>query len=156
DEKRRGRANGAAPTRRVSRGCDGLLFRGRGAFFVGRGVVGGFAALVEGVAALFFEAAEGAALVWVLVLDDAVDFASFVPFRQVLCDRKTFRITEKHSMAVFVLLHLVAGADPRAAGRFFRLVLVEVAGAQRLADLVDVLGEADDEKLRDLALRMQV
>src|SRR5207248_5778772 len=91
-----------------------------------------------------------------LVLDDAIDFASFVPFRQVLCDRKTFRITEEHSMAVLVLLHLVAGADPRALLRLFRLVLVEVAGAQRLADLVDVLGEADDEKLRDLALWMQV
>lgn len=53
------------------------------------------AGLVDRSALLLFEAAEGAAFVGVLVLDQAVDFAAFVPFWQVLGDRKTFRITEE-------------------------------------------------------------
>jgi hypothetical protein len=53
------------------------------------------AGLVDRAALLFFEAAEGSALVGILVLDQAVDFAAFVPFWQVLGDRKTFRITEE-------------------------------------------------------------
>ena len=49
--------------------------------------------LVRGLAALLFQAAEGAALVGMRVAHEAVDLAAFVPFRQVLCYRKTFRIT---------------------------------------------------------------
>ena len=78
---------------------------------------------------LLFEAAESAAFVGVLVLDQAVDLAAFVPFRQVFGDRKTFRITEEQSMTVLVLLHLLAGADPGAALGFRRLVFVEIARA---------------------------
>ena len=55
----------------------------------------GAAGLVDRTPLLLFKAAEGAALVGVLVLDQAVDFAAFVPFWQVLGDRKTFRITEE-------------------------------------------------------------
>jgi hypothetical protein len=44
---------------------------------------------------LLFEPAERAALVRVRIFDDAVDLASFVSLWQVLCDRKTFRITEE-------------------------------------------------------------
>ena len=87
------------------------------------------ARLVDLAMLLLFEAAERAALVGVLVFDQAVDLAAFVPFRQVLGDRKTFRITEEQSMAVLVLLHLLAGADPGAALGFRGLVLVEIARA---------------------------
>ena len=114
------------------------------------------AGLFDLAALLFFEATERAALIGVRVFDQAVDLAAFVVFWQVLGNRKTFRIAEEQSMAVLVLLHLLAGADPGAGLRLLGLVLVEVAGAQRLADLVDVLGEADDEELGDLALRVQV
>ena len=53
------------------------------------------AGLVDRTALLLFEATEGAALIGVLVLDQAVDFSAFVPFWQVLGDRKTFRITKE-------------------------------------------------------------
>jgi hypothetical protein len=53
------------------------------------------AGLVDLAAQLLLETAERAALVRRRVLDEAVDLASFVPFWQVLCDRKTFRITEE-------------------------------------------------------------
>jgi len=53
------------------------------------------ARLVDRPPLLLFETAKRAALVGVLVLDQAVDLAAFVPFWQVLGDRKTFRITEE-------------------------------------------------------------
>ena len=113
--------------------------------------------LLLDLAALFLlEAREGAALVRVRILDDAVDLAALVAFWQVLGNRKTFRITEEQSVAVFVLLHLLAGADPGAPLHLFLLVLVEVAGAERSTEVVHVLGEADHEELGDLALGMEV
>jgi len=53
------------------------------------------ARLVDRPPLLLFEAAEGATLVGMLVLDQAVDLSAFVPFWQVLGDRKTFRIAEE-------------------------------------------------------------
>lgn len=61
-----------------------------------RGGRGGAAAgLVDVATLLLFEAAQRTAFIGLLVLDDAVDFASLVPFRQVLGNRKTFRIAEE-------------------------------------------------------------
>src|SRR5690606_15701030 len=71
-------------------------------------------------------------------------------------NRKTFRIAEEQSVTVLPLLHFFAGTDPRAALGLLGLVLVEVARAERTADLVDVLGEADHEELGDLALGVEV
>ena len=53
------------------------------------------ARLIDRAPLLLFQAGESAAFVGVLVLDYAVDLAAFVPFWQVLGDRKTFRITEE-------------------------------------------------------------
>ena len=69
-------------------------------------------ALFDLAAALFFEAAEGATLVRMGVLADAVDRDAFVSFGQVLGDGKTFLIAEEQSMTVFPALHFFAGADP--------------------------------------------
>jgi len=55
----------------------------------------GAAGLVDRTPLLLFKAAQSATLVRVLVFDQAVDLAAFVPFWQVLGDRKTFRITEE-------------------------------------------------------------
>ena len=64
--------------------------------FFARGQRGVVAAGLVDLAALFLlDAAEGAALVGVRILNDAVDLASLVSLWQVLCDRKTFRITEE-------------------------------------------------------------
>ena len=52
-------------------------------------------ALIDGAPLLLFEAGEGAALLGLLVLDDAVDLASLMPLWQVLGYRKTFRIAEE-------------------------------------------------------------
>ena len=68
----------------------------------------------DSAALLLLQPAEGAALVRVRVPDDAVDLAPLVVIWQVLCNRKTFRIAEEQSVAILVLLHLLAGADPLA------------------------------------------
>ena len=59
-------------------------------------------------------------------------------------------------MAVLELLHLLAGADPRAAFDLFRLVLVEVARTEGPSQIVNVLRQPDDEEFGDLALRVEV
>jgi hypothetical protein len=74
---------------------------------------------------------------------------------QVLGDGKTFLIAEEQSMAVFPTLHLVAGTDPGAAFDLFGFVFVVVAGAEGAAEVVDVLGQADDEELGDVFLRVE-
>jgi hypothetical protein len=86
----------------------------------------------------------------------AVDLATFVVLGEMLGDGKTFRIAEEQSMAIFPLLHLVAGADPGALFDLLDLVIIEIAGAERAAKVVDVLGEANDEKLGDVLLGMEV
>jgi len=55
----------------------------------------GLLSLIDGAALLFLQAGQGAAFVWVRVLDYAVDLAALVVLWQVLCDRKTFRVTEE-------------------------------------------------------------
>lgn len=44
-------------------------------------------------------------------------------------------------MAILVDLHFVAGAHPAAELRFRLLILIKIAGAQRLAQLVDMSGK---------------
>ncbi len=51
--------------------------------------------LVKLAALLLLQTTQRAALVWVRVFDLAVDLAALVVLWQVLCDRKTFRITEE-------------------------------------------------------------
>src|SRR3989304_5625229 len=100
--------------------------------------------------------AEGAALARHRVHHEAIDLAALVVGRQVLGDGQAVLVHEQQAVAVLVLLHFLAGADPDA-GRpdFLRLVRVEVAGAERPAELVDVLGEADGEELGDLGMGVQ-
>src|SRR5207248_2868836 len=46
-------------------------------------------------------------------------------------------------------LHLVAGTDPAPELRLFLGIGIEVARAERPADLLDVLGETHHDRLRD-------
>ena len=50
-------------------------------------------------------------------------------------------------MAVLVDLHVVAGADPRAVLHLRLLIRVETAGAERLAEGVQVLGQTLDDRV---------
>lgn len=88
---------------------------------------------------LLFQSPNSAPLVRLGILHHAVDLAAFVSLGQVFGYRKTFRIAEEHSVAVLVFLHLLARADPLTGFRLFNLVCVEVAGAERPPDLIDVL-----------------
>src|SRR5687767_5629283 len=60
-----------------------------------------------------------AALVGVRVADDPVGLAALVILGQVLGDREAFLVHEEQAVAVLVLLHLVAGADPATELGFF-------------------------------------
>src|SRR4029077_13012557 len=82
-----------------------------------------------------------AALVRMLVLRDSVGVAALVVFGQVFGDRQSVRPDEQQAVAVLVLLHLVAGADPAALLGLGCRVWIEVARAERLADLLDMPGE---------------
>ena len=113
-------------------------------------------AFVDFSTALLFEAAEGSAFVRMWIGADSVDLDAFVIFGQVFGDGKTFLIAEEQSMAVFPALHFLAGTDPGRFFDLFRLVLVEVAGTERSAELVDVFGETDHEELGDVFLGMEV
>ena len=53
---------------------------------------------------------------------------------------ESFLINKKHSIAVFVDQHVVAGAHPGAVFRFFILVWIEPAWAERPPNLVYILG----------------
>ena len=69
-----------------------------------------------------------AALAGCWVLDESVDQSSFVIFRQVFRDGFSFRCHEEQTVAILVLLHLVAGAKPTPTGiHFCFLVGVVVA-----------------------------
>ena len=99
--------------------------------------------------------AEGATLVGGRVFDFAVDGASFVVFGEIFCDGQTALSYEEQSMAVFVNLHIVAGADPRAVLDLLFLARVEAAGAERPADVIDILGEAKDHGFGDPLFRVR-
>jgi hypothetical protein len=86
----------------------------------------------------------------------AVDLAAFVVVWEILGDGKTFLIAEEQSMAVFPALHLVAGTDPGAGLHLFGFVLVEVAGTERPAKVIDVLGQPDHEEFGDVVFRVQI
>src|SRR5688572_5523543 len=58
-------------------------------------------------------------------------------------------------MAVLVLLHLVARADPAAELRLRRRIRIEVARTQRPTHLLDVAREALDDRLRHAAIGME-
>ena len=59
-------------------------------------------------------------------------------------------------MAVFPTLHLLAGTDPGGLFDLFGLVLVEVAGTERTAVVVDVLGQTNHEEFGDVFLGVEV
>jgi hypothetical protein len=107
-------------------------------------------ALGDGAALLRFEAAQRTALFGRGIGSQAVGFTAFVILWQVFGDGKTFLIAEEQSVAVFPPLHLLAGTDPELLLDLLLLVLEEHAGAERLAHLVHVLGEADHQELGDL------
>src|SRR5262245_60368214 len=72
------------------------------------------------------------------ILHEAVGVASLVSFGQVLGDRHALGRDEQQAVAVLVLLHLVAGADPAAELGLRGRIRVEVAWAERTAHLLDV------------------
>jgi hypothetical protein len=112
-------------------------------------------AFFEATPLALLEAGEGAALVGIWVLAETVGFAALVVLWQVFGDGKTFLVAEEQSVAVFPALHFLAGTDPEFLVEFLLLVLEEHAGAERLADFLDVLGEADHEELGDFGLRVK-
>ena len=83
-----------------------------------------------------------AALVGMLVAHDPIGVPPLVPLGQVLGDGQPVGSDEEQAVAVLVLLHLVAGADPAALLGLGGRIRIEVARAERLADLFDVAGEA--------------
>lgn len=103
----------------------------------------GRSALVDLAALTLGDAPECATLLGCGIEAQAVDLAAFVVLWQVLGNRKTFRITEEQSVTVLPSLHLLARAAPGAALRFGSLVRVEITGAERPADFLDVLGKAN-------------
>jgi hypothetical protein len=56
--------------------------------------------------------------------------------RKVLCDRKAVLADEQEAVAVFIRLHLVAGADPASLLNLLRLVRIEITRAERFAELI--------------------
>src|SRR5262249_14586461 len=83
------------------------------------------------------------------VPDDAVGRSPLVVLGQVLRDGKALRVHEEQAVAVLVLLHLVAGADPAAELRLFLRIRIEVAGTERPPHLLDVPRQAVDDGLGD-------
>jgi hypothetical protein len=79
--------------------------------------------------------------------DDAVNLAPFVAFGKVFGDRHPVFSDKEQAVAVFVDLHFVAGADPAPQLGFGLFVLVEIAGAQRLAEFIDMHGQTFDDRL---------
>ena len=65
------------------------------------------------------------------IFHESVDAPALVVFWQILGYREPFLVDEQETMAIFVNLHVVAGAYPGAVGGFFLLVGVETARAQR-------------------------
>src|SRR5262249_21708580 len=101
---------------------------------------------------LLENAPEGASLVRRRVRHDAVDLPSLVVLGKIFGDRKPFVGHEEQAVAVLELLHLIARADPVPSlhlllarqvealrpGAVRRFLRVEVAGAQRPPEIVDV------------------
>src|SRR5713226_4861132 len=83
------------------------------------------------------------------VRHDAVRLTPLVVFGQVLGDGQTLGRDEEQAVAVLVLLHLVAGAYPAPLLSLGRRIRIEVTGAERLADLLDVPGEPRHDRLGD-------
>ena len=50
-------------------------------------------------------------------------------------------------MTIFVDLHVVTRANPRAVGDLLVLVRIETAGAERLAERVEIGGQAEDDDI---------
>src|SRR5437867_1635352 len=86
---------------------------------------------------------------------DAVRLASLVVLGQVLGDGDTFGRHEQEAMAVLVLLHLVAGADPAPLLRLRGRIRIEIAGTERLAHLLDVAREPCHDRLGDGAVGVE-
>src|SRR6185503_11786721 len=101
------------------------------------------------------DARGGPALVGVGVLDDPVGRAPFVVLGQVLGDGQPVRRHEEQAVAVFPLLHLVAGADPAAQLGLRLGIGVEVARAEGPPDQLDVAREALHHGLGHAHVRVQ-
>jgi hypothetical protein len=74
--------------------------------------------------------------------------------RQVLGNRESLFVHKEQAVAIFVDLHVIAGADPGAVLNFFFLARVEPARTERFAQGVDIVGQAQYHGLRDLWIRM--
>ena len=90
------------------------------------------------------------------IFDEAIDVSAFVVFRQIFRDRVAVGSDEEEAVAILPFLHLITGADPAPAmlAEFGFLVGIKVARAQRSADVFDVGGEAEDDRLGHFRLRM--
>ena len=83
------------------------------------------------------------------VRDDAIHLPSFVAFREIFRDRQAIFPDKQQAVAVLVDLHFIASAHPATEFGFGVLILVEVARAEGLAQLVHVHGEAFDYGFSD-------
>lgn len=81
--------------------------------------------------------------------DDPIDFSPFVTFREVFGDRHSIFTDKEKTVAVLVRLHFIAGAYPASQLGFGLFVFIEVAGAQGLAEFLDVHRQALDHRFGD-------
>jgi nitric oxide reductase NorD protein len=86
--------------------------------------------------------------------DHPIDFTTFMAFGQVLRNRHAIFANKQQTVAIFVDLHFVARADPSPEFGFGLFVFVEITGAERLAEFIDVHGQSFDDRIRDGCIRM--
>ena len=77
------------------------------------------------------------------VFDQTVCLPAFVVFGKIFSYGESILINKKHSMAILVNLHVVAGADPCTVFNLFIFVWIKSARAQGPTNLVYVLGKAE-------------
>ena len=88
------------------------------------------------------------------IRDDAVTLTAFMIFRQVLGNRHAVLPDEEQAMAIFIDLHLVAGAHPASQLGFGLLVRIKVARAEGFAQFVHVGGKAQHDRISDGLIRV--
>ena len=97
---------------------------------------------------------EGSSLVRGGVGDKPIYLSSLVIFRQVLGNRHPIFSHKKQTVAVFIDLHLVAGADPAAEPGLGLFVRIEVTGTERLAEVVHVRCKAVHDRFSHRPIRV--
>src|SRR5947207_1764695 len=90
---------------------------------------------------LFCIVPQSAAFIRGWILNQPVSRSPFMIGWQILGNRKSLLVHEEQAVAIFVDLHVIAGADPGAVLDFFFLAGIEPAGTKRLAQGVDVVGQ---------------